>query len=55
MTTTTSKLGYATMARNLRKDLAALEAKADQTGRMADMMRVVAVRRELSRVEHGEL
>ncbi|HVR02802.1 MAG TPA: hypothetical protein VMT47_11770 [Polyangia bacterium] len=55
MNTTTSKPGFATMARVLRADLAELEAKADRSGRLCDMQRVAAVRLELSRVERGEL
>lgn len=47
--------GYATMAKVLRATLAELEAKADRTGRLADMQRVAAVRIELSRVEKGLL
>jgi hypothetical protein len=55
MKTTTNKPGYATMAKNLRKDLLEAEVKADRTQRMADMIRVVALREELSRVELGYL
>lgn len=49
------KPGRQLMIANVKRDLRTAEAKADHTQRIGDMMRVVALRDELSRLEHGEL
>lgn len=47
--------GYATMLRNLDRELLSAELHASNTGRLADAKRVVGIRGEIIRVRQGEL